>query len=44
MAFAEAWVYDAEGQLCSQSTGTFKYVPKAQPAAGHGAASISTHG
>ncbi|WP_367068656.1 PaaI family thioesterase [Oryzisolibacter sp. LB2S] len=36
MAFAEAWVYDADGQLCSQSTGTFKYVPKAQPGAGQG--------
>ena len=42
MAFAEAWVYDAGGQLCSQSTGTFKYVPKAQPAAGQGTGSIST--
>ncbi len=42
MAFAEAWVYDAAGQLCSQSTGTFKYVPKAQPAAGQGGGTIST--
>ncbi|MBS0389803.1 MAG: PaaI family thioesterase [Proteobacteria bacterium] len=40
IAFAEAWVHDAEGRLCSQSTGTFKYVPKAQPGAGQG--SIST--
>ncbi len=40
MAFAEAWIYDAEGQLCSQSTGTFKYVPKAQPPQGQG--TIST--
>ncbi|MBS0610612.1 MAG: PaaI family thioesterase [Proteobacteria bacterium] len=40
MAFAEAWVHDAEGRLCSQSTGTFKYVPKARPGAGQG--SIST--
>mgnify|MGYP001272999180 CR=1 FL=1 len=44
MAFAEAWVYDAEGRLCSHSTGTFKYVPKAQPAAGQGAGTISTDG
>lgn len=36
MAFAEAWIYDAEGTLCSQSTGTFKYVPKAQPPQGQG--------
>ncbi|ADU99633.1 PaaI family thioesterase [Alicycliphilus denitrificans] len=42
MAFAEAWVYDAEGRLCSQSTGTFKYVPRAQPAAGQGGGAIST--
>ena len=40
MAFAEAWVHDADGRLCSQSTGTFKYVPKAEPGAGMG--SIST--
>ena len=40
IAFAEAWVYDADGRLCSQSTGTFKYVPKADPGAGQG--SIST--
>ena len=44
MAFAETWVYDAEGRLCSHSTGTFKYVPKAQPAAGQGAGTISTDG
>ena len=42
MAFAEAWVYDAEGRLCSQSTGTFKYMPKAQPAVGQAAGTIST--
>jgi len=35
-------VYDAEGRLCSQSTGTFKYVPRAQPAAGQGGGAIST--
>ncbi len=28
-AFAEAAVYDEEGRLCSQSTGTFRYVPRA---------------
>jgi uncharacterized protein (TIGR00369 family) len=31
MAFVEAWVYDPGGQLCAQATGTFKYVPRAQP-------------
>ena len=31
MAFVEGSVFDAEGQLCAQSTGTFKYVPRAQP-------------
>lgn len=28
MAFAEAWVYNPDGQPCAQSTGTFKYVPR----------------
>lgn len=27
-AFSEAHLYDAEGQLCAHSTGTFRYVPK----------------
>ncbi|MBS0294101.1 MAG: PaaI family thioesterase [Proteobacteria bacterium] len=36
MAFAEAWVHDADGRLCSHSTGTFKYVPKARPGAEQG--------
>jgi len=27
MAFVEARIIDAEGELCAQSTGTFKYVP-----------------
>jgi uncharacterized protein (TIGR00369 family) len=31
-AFAEGSVYDADGQLCAQATGTFKYVaPAARP-------------
>ncbi|SDM41197.1 uncharacterized domain 1-containing protein [Oryzisolibacter propanilivorax] len=29
MAFAEATVHDAEGRLCSQASGTFRYVPRA---------------
>ena len=33
MAFVEGMVYDAEGRLCSHATGTFKYVPRATPAA-----------
>lgn len=28
MAFTEASVFDADGQLCSHSTGTFKYVAR----------------
>ena len=28
MAFTEGMVYDAKGQLCSHSTGTFKYVKR----------------
>ena len=28
MAFTEGRVYDAEGQLCAMSTGTFKYVAR----------------
>ena len=31
MAFVEGSVFDAEGQLCAHATGTFKYVPRAQP-------------
>jgi uncharacterized protein (TIGR00369 family) len=27
MAFTEARIYDAQGQLCAMATGTFKYVP-----------------
>ena len=30
MAFVEGSVFDPEGQLCAQSTGTFKYVRRAQ--------------
>ena len=33
MAFTEATLYDALGQACAHSTGTFKYV-KRKPAAG----------
>ena len=29
MAFTEAMIYDADGQLCAHATGTFKYVPRA---------------
>jgi uncharacterized protein (TIGR00369 family) len=32
MAFTETSMFDAQGQLCAQATGTFKYVPKRQPA------------
>jgi uncharacterized protein (TIGR00369 family) len=28
LAFTEASIYDAEGRLCSHSTGTFKYVKR----------------
>ena len=28
MAFTEASIFDAEGQLCSQASGTFKYVAR----------------
>lgn len=30
LAFAEATIYDAEGQACAHSTGTFKYVRRRQ--------------
>ena len=33
MAFVEGHIYNAEGQLCVVSSGTFKYVPPRQPAA-----------
>ena len=33
MAFVQASVFDADGALCAQSTGTFKYVPQAKDAA-----------
>jgi len=32
MAFVEGTVFGPGGQLCAQSSGTFKYVPPAQPA------------
>ena len=31
MAFVEGSVFDADGQLCAHASGTFKYVPLAQP-------------
>ncbi|WP_028603128.1 PaaI family thioesterase [Ottowia thiooxydans] len=31
MAFVEATIHDAEGQLCATANGTFKFVPQAQP-------------
>lgn len=31
MAYCEARVFDAQGQLCTHATGTFKYVPRMQP-------------
>ncbi|MFV0679058.1 PaaI family thioesterase [Ottowia sp.] len=34
MAFVEGSLFDAEGQLCAQATGTFKYVQRAETA-GH---------
>ena len=30
MAFTEATIYDAQGQVCSHATGTFRYVPRTQ--------------
>jgi uncharacterized protein (TIGR00369 family) len=33
MAFTEAKVFDEEGRLCAHSTGTFKYVSRAEPSA-----------
>lgn len=30
MAFVEGKVLDAEGRLCAQASGTFKYVPRAE--------------
>lgn len=32
MAFVEGSIFDAEGQLCAQSTGTFKYVSRPERA------------
>jgi len=32
MAFTEGHVYDADGQLCAMSTGTFKYVARRENA------------
>lgn len=35
LAFTEATIYDAKGQACAHSTGTFKYVRRHAGAAGH---------
>lgn len=44
LAFCEAKVFDAEGRLCSHSTGTFKYMPhkKFDERSGTEATSVST--
>ena len=48
LAFTEATIYDAQGQACAHSTGTFKYVRRQAVAAGNAqspdsaAGSIST--
>jgi len=34
MAFTEARVLDAQGQLCAHATGTFKYMPRREPSQG----------
>ncbi|GAB1387734.1 hypothetical protein MASR1M59_28820 [Melaminivora sp.] len=34
MAFTEATIYDAQGQVCSHATGTFRYVPRTQSDSG----------
>ena len=39
MAFTEATLYDADGQVCAHATGTFKYVARAK---GESAQAIST--
>lgn len=39
LAFAEGLVFDAQGRLCSQASGTFKYVRRAPP---EGPAAIAT--
>ncbi len=33
LAFTEASVYDAQGQLCAHATGTFRYAPRPSPSA-----------
>ena len=35
MAFTEAKILDAQGQLCAHATGTFKYLPRRTPAGNH---------
>lgn len=34
MAFTETSLFDQQGQLCAHATGTFKYVPRREPATG----------
>jgi uncharacterized protein (TIGR00369 family) len=34
MAFTETSLFDQQGSLCAHATGTFKYVPRREPAAG----------
>ena len=41
MAFVEGSVLDADGRLCARSTGTFKYVARAQ-SPGHAGAPLPT--
>jgi uncharacterized protein (TIGR00369 family) len=35
MAFTEAKIFDAQGQLCAHATGTFKYLPRRTPPGTH---------
>jgi len=44
LAFTEATIYDAQGQACAHSTGTFKYVRRQAGAAGNVQAPNSTGG
>ncbi len=34
MAFTETSLFDQQGNLCAHATGTFKYVPRREPATG----------
>ena len=35
MAFTEAKIFDAQGQLCAHATGTFQYLPRRTPPGAH---------